>query len=242
MDQAVVFDRLELRELANKRKSRAVAEAILDAIRSGRLHAEERLPSERTLAEQLGVSRGAVREALSALQLSGAIQVRTGEGSFVDPACVEQSADQTLSILDHNRSPLELWEARRELEFTLARMASDAAEDAHVRAIGQHLDAMRAAAENHDLGRYIAANNAFHEAIIEPVSNSILLEFAIELIRATNQLLTRESVQAYLRANLTASIRKHVDIFAAFERADVAGLKTAIDHHYDELITYYLDS
>ena len=241
MSEEVAFDKLELRSLANKRKSRAVAQAIIDAIESGQLSPYERLPSERTLADQLGVGRGAIREALSALQLSGAIQIRTGEGSFVNPTGImNNSTNRTLNILDHNKSPLELWEARRALELTLIRMAMDMAAASDVEAVSRELERMRSAAGVGDIEEYLDANNAFHSALVRPVENTILLDFALDLIEATKQSMTRESVRRYLNGNLNASIQKHVDIYDAFRTRDFGRLETAVIHHFNELIKFYL--
>lgn len=241
MSKGVAFDKLELRSLANKRKSRVVAQTIIDAIKSGELSSYQRLPSERTLADQLGVGRGAIREALSALQLSGVIQIRTGEGSFVNPTgFMDNRANRTLNILDQNKSPLELWEARQALELTLTRMASSLARASDIEAVGHELERMRSAAGIGDIEEYLDANNAFHAALVHPVENTILSDFMLDLIEATKQSMTRESVQRYLNGNLNASIQKHVDIYDAFRTRNLGRLETAIIHHFDELIKFYL--
>lgn len=240
MRQDVAFGRLELRSLANKRKSRAVAQAITEAIDAGHLGPYERLPSERALAEQFGVGRGAVREALSALQLSGVIQIRTGEGSFVNPVGLGEGTIRTLHILDQNKSPLELWDARCALEVTLVRMALKAATATDIKAAEDALVRMRSAAEHVRLEDYLDANNAFHAALMRPIENTILLDFMLELIEATGQLMTRETVRRYLEENMSDSVRKHVGIFEAFRTRDPARLEAAIVHHFNELIDFYL--
>src|SRR4051794_16076813 len=61
-----------------------IMEQIAGLIRSGELIPGEQLPNERVLAEQFGVTRGRVREALRALSLIGLITIKAGEGSFVN--------------------------------------------------------------------------------------------------------------------------------------------------------------
>lgn len=236
-----MFPKLALHDLANKRKSRVVAELIIEALRDGRFKPAEKLPAERLLADQLGVSRGVVREALSALQLASIIQIRTGEGSYVtEHPILEDGAAQAFTLLEQNESPLELWEARRELEITLVRLAAGMADAAHHATVEARLREMCELAEAGDIPAYLAANATFHRTLIQPVENSILRQFASQLIEATNQLLTRDTVQRYVETYLTASVQKHVDIFHAYVSGDPEAIRKAITHHFDELTAYYL--
>ncbi|NUR84890.1 MAG: FadR family transcriptional regulator [Nonomuraea sp.] len=99
------------------RKSQLVADAILARIRSGEWGAGTRLPSERELAAEHGVSRPAVREALQGLQLSGRIETRLGDGSFV---C---SGDDDGAGLLAGMSISEALEAREAVELSSALLA-----------------------------------------------------------------------------------------------------------------------
>ncbi|MGE5674169.1 MAG: FadR/GntR family transcriptional regulator, partial [Mycobacterium leprae] len=62
--------------IKNERLYEKVAEQIKSMLQEGHLRAGDRLPAERDLAQRLGVSRAAVREALSALGMAGLVEVR----------------------------------------------------------------------------------------------------------------------------------------------------------------------
>ncbi|MBC7098970.1 FadR family transcriptional regulator, partial [Candidatus Bipolaricaulota bacterium] len=101
----------------------AVAEQIVEAIKKGVLAVGSKLPSENELAEQMGVSRPTVREALSALAAVGLIESRPGSGNFVrNPA--SSIVQEALLILESESSCLEIMEARGLLEPPVAGLAA----------------------------------------------------------------------------------------------------------------------
>lgn len=72
-----------------------IASSLIEQIKMGELSPGSRLPSERTLSEQLSVSRMTVRQALAVVHDQGMIERRAGEGSFVS----EKKYDQPVDIL-----------------------------------------------------------------------------------------------------------------------------------------------
>jgi GntR family transcriptional repressor for pyruvate dehydrogenase complex len=98
------------------------------AIASGALWPGEKLPSERSLAEQFGVSRAVVREALRALDATGLVEVRSGAGAFVSRSGGDALRDSWASWLRSNQDEvLELISVRRALEQLAARRAAERA-------------------------------------------------------------------------------------------------------------------
>lgn len=79
-----------------------VVEQVRSAVFDGTIGAGERLPSERELAEQFGVSRATLREALRALEASGIIEIRVGAhgGAFATEGTVERSVDGLRQVFD----------------------------------------------------------------------------------------------------------------------------------------------
>ena len=96
-------------------------EGIVTLIASGELAANERLPPEDRLAEQMEVSRGSLREAVRVLAYLGILDVRVGDGTYV----TELNADRLLAGLDligrvaNNKTVLEIFEIRTVLELSL---------------------------------------------------------------------------------------------------------------------------
>ena len=72
-----------VRVIRTKRLYEQIADEIVRYMREGGMEAGNRLPSEIVLANQLGVSRPSVREAMIALETAGLIEVRTGDGTYI---------------------------------------------------------------------------------------------------------------------------------------------------------------
>jgi GntR family transcriptional repressor for pyruvate dehydrogenase complex len=98
----MTFDRLEV-----KNRSTQVAEVILQALRDGRYKPGDRLPSEREMAHQLGVSRPSVREAVAALQMVGVLRSRAGDGTYVGQASPLANQSRISELLRTGSSPCE---------------------------------------------------------------------------------------------------------------------------------------
>jgi GntR family transcriptional repressor for pyruvate dehydrogenase complex len=103
---------VDFRKIEPKKLYLQIADQIMERVGDGRLPPGNKLPSERELAIQMGVSRPSVREALIALELLGVVKIRIGQGTFVvgNPASLE-----TLG-LSKMVSPLDLLEARAVIE------------------------------------------------------------------------------------------------------------------------------
>ena len=86
-----------------------IYEKIVDQIRSmvssGMLKPGDKLPAERVLAESLNVSRASVREALSALQLMGLVEIKPGEGTFIKQMDIDSIIQPLAMLLLMERIP-----------------------------------------------------------------------------------------------------------------------------------------
>src|SRR5512142_3187153 len=92
---------------------RKIARQLSELIASGEFAPGQRLPAERELAQQLGVSRPSVREALIALEIEGKVEVRVGAGVFVAPP---RPVGLPPLSTDEGEGPFELIRARRVVE------------------------------------------------------------------------------------------------------------------------------
>lgn len=112
-------------EIESQRLYRTIAEKIAARIRSGELKVGDRLPAERDLAQQLGVSRSSIREALIALEIGGYIEVRVGTGIFV---CSDSGRSEPIVVNSNshpeNIGPFDLLEIRMLLEPKCAALAA----------------------------------------------------------------------------------------------------------------------
>ena len=182
-----------------RKGSTEIAGHLRREIIAGNLAAKERLPPERVLANQYGVARGTVREALNRLADEGMVQIRAGSGSYVsfDPL------GQVNAIVESTR-PLELIDARFALEPHLCRLAV-------LHARQQELDALEALAETmessiDDVVGFSQADMAFHTLLAESAGNSLLVWMMGQINSVRNQdewarmrqlTLNRETIIAY---------------------------------------------
>jgi GntR family transcriptional repressor for pyruvate dehydrogenase complex len=225
----MAFQRIE-----TKRKSVHVAEQIADAIRLQVYRAGDRLPPERVIAEQMGVSRPSVREALSALQLVGVLETRPGDGTYVVKGLDRREA--AISLLEEQESPVEALEARRVLERAIVQMAATRPAGRDLDAMAQALDALHMAADLRDYEAFTAANGPFHLAIVRMAGNELLERAVRPLIDVMQQQLAQELRRREYTpdgAFFNAMLGVHVDIYQALKNGNPARAAEAMERHFD---------
>jgi DNA-binding FadR family transcriptional regulator len=152
-----------------RRLYRQIADQIRTLIRSGEFGAGSRLPPERDLARQLGVSRPSVREALIALEVEGLVDVRIGSGIYVRV----QAGVLPAGVDDAAAGPFELLRARYVIEAECAALAAKSAKRVQVQAIEAALDDMER--ELDDGLQPLSADRMFHLRIAEATGNGALV-------------------------------------------------------------------
>src|SRR5437763_15771007 len=113
---------MPLQAVDNRRLYRQIADQIAALIEKGEYGKGQRLPPERGLAKQLGVSRPSVREALIALEVEGYVEVRVGSGVYV----VGPQPAEPARAMPADSGPFELIKARWLIEAECAAMAAKA--------------------------------------------------------------------------------------------------------------------
>src|SRR6188474_3964988 len=111
---------MPLQAVENRRLYRQIADQIAALIERGEYPVGARLPPERDLARQLGVSRPSVREALIALEVEGYVEVRMGSGVYV----ADRSTAAAAAKLAADSGPFELIRARWMIESECAALAA----------------------------------------------------------------------------------------------------------------------
>ncbi|MDB5778322.1 MAG: FadR family transcriptional regulator, partial [Polaromonas sp.] len=154
-----------LQTVEPQRLYRQIAGQLRALISQGELAVGSRLPAERDLARQLGVSRPSVREALIALEVEGWVEVRTGSGVYVLDRSSQAShaAARQPQIPDDEGGPLELIRARRVVEGETAAIAAAEARPGHIAAMAQALARMQGDADRDVLP--LEGDRDFHSAI-----------------------------------------------------------------------------
>jgi GntR family transcriptional repressor for pyruvate dehydrogenase complex len=123
-------------------KVRKISEEIVDQIKGviieGKLKPGEKIPPERELIKQLGVSRISIREALKNLENQGFIDIRQGNGSFVRSIVTDRVKDPlNIMIRENVEKIFELADVRKELEAWSAYHAAQRATESEIEALGK---------------------------------------------------------------------------------------------------------
>ena len=112
--------------IKNTKVYEQVIDQIKDMIAEGTLKKGDRLPSERSLVEQLAVSRASIREALRALEVIGLIECKQGEGNYIKTS-FEDNLLEPLSIMYklEGSTPKAIWELRKIMEVEAVSLAAN---------------------------------------------------------------------------------------------------------------------
>lgn len=199
-----------------------VTAAVREAIVDGRFALGEAL-SELALAQALNVSRTPVREALTALQHQGLIDVRPQAGSFVFVP-----SDETVAELAEFRRVLEV--AALRLCFARRRAATLAA----LREAAAAMERARAADDRRGLAR---ADTAFHEAIAANSANAFLIE-AYRLVSGRVAALRAHNLLA-AGAVRTRALGEHRALIAAVAKGDLPRAEAVLTAHVLRMRTRY---
>ncbi|MFO1187394.1 MAG: GntR family transcriptional regulator [Alphaproteobacteria bacterium] len=162
-------------ESSSKRRYQDIAAEITRKINSGKLGDGDLLPSERELAEQFGVSRTSVREALLSLQSSGLISTRPKTRARVtalnSPAFINQLSTAARTLLAKPNGIADFQEARALFECGLARHAARHASPKEIERLAQALERNRRAIG--DPTEFSKTDFGFHAVLAEIPRNPI---------------------------------------------------------------------
>lgn len=184
---------------------RVVAETLLARILSQEYAVDERLPSERTLAGELGVARNTVREALDVLENQGVIRRRAGSGSFVTG--LTQAEDIDASDVAAETSPLDLQVMRGILEPEIIRLAIVNMSPREIEALGEVLSSMEAVST--DAGDFARLEDEFHRLIARGTGNPLIVACYDLVIAARRQAFRAALNRRYLTPRRIQDCQRH---------------------------------
>ena len=223
---------MPLQAVEPQRLYRQIAEQLRVLIKAGEFAPGTRLPAERDLARQLGVSRPSVREALIALDVEGWVEVRSGSGVYAldrpngsRPAATDTAPPEW--------GPLELIRARRVVEGETAAIAARQAKR-------RDLDAMRAAidsmARDADQGVMpLVGDRTFHTALVLASGNSVLSE-TVQAFWDSRRGPVFERLGGHFESvrSWRSAIAEHELIVDAIRLRDAAAAREAMHKHMDK--------
>jgi GntR family transcriptional repressor for pyruvate dehydrogenase complex len=223
--------------LETRKLYQQIADQIRDLIRSGNFPAGARLPSERELALQLGVSRPSLREGLIALELEGVVEIKVGSGVYVSTE--RPITDPVVSYM--GESPSELMEARIAIEGTIvllaaARISDQALADIdHVLLDMEHAVGAGKNPVEHDRG--------FHMLIAAQCGNAVLEHIVARLFDERHSpLSTRLQDRFGSPETWLLALREHQDVLGALKKRDVLLAQALMRYHLEASRKRWVDS
>ena len=209
-----------------------IVEQIEKSILDGGLKSGDRLPPERALAEQFGVSRTAVREAVMALTQKGLVVIHVGRGTFVTDGTSEV-ARHSLGLMmkiGQEEGTRHLVEIREILEPEIAALAASRRSEENIVSLNEAVRAMDASLD--DTNTFIEADLDFHLGLAEGAQNPLILLLVDALIDLLRELRVRTSREdgALVRAQI-----HHKRILKAVEDHDRQAAREAMRQHLEQV-------
>ena len=161
-----------------------VVERLREFIDVNELKPGDKLMPERELAEQLGVSRTSVRQAITALRVLGIVEVRPGDGAYLVEA-EELIPSLALEVLESEADHPMIWEVREAVETQAARLAAARRRAEDLERMEAALDAMAESVEAG--GEGVVGDRRFHEAILAAAHNPVLQRLFEQLAEAIDK-------------------------------------------------------
>lgn len=212
-----------------------LSSAIVDWFRQelavGHLGPGSRLPSERLIGEQFGVSRSVVREAMSELKSEGLVMSRQGKGVFVTERGSRRSFQLAPHTLEDTASLNHVIELIATIESSAARLAALRRDDDDLKAMRRALVGMEYAIV-HDLPGD-EEDYAFHQAVVDATHNPQFVSLNEYLEQHARRLIRRARHNTLTRhQSLVAQVqREHQDIFQAIEAGNPDAAAEAAENH-----------
>lgn len=221
---APTFTRIAQRTVATD-----ALEQIKQLIATGVLQPGQKLPSERVLADLLGMSRPTMREVVRALEAMGVVATRHGSGTYITDLSGEVLARPLIFVLDINRDALtDLFAVRVLLEAGAAEAAARLADEATFDALDACVTAMRSA---DDADSLLAPDLEFHRLVHRASGNSLLLALMDGLRTLTRASLLASASSPEARTRAAA---EHAAVAQALRARDEAAAASSMREHVEQ--------
>lgn len=227
------------RSLRTERVADRVAAQLKKVIREGAFRPGDRLPSERDLAEEMGVSRPSVREAIQKLETLGMLESIHGDGTVVRNLTEQELAKPLESLLEDDKNSLvELNEVRACLESRAARLAATNRTNGDLDLIRGHLETMERDLEG---GRIRPeADFQFHFEIAVATHNRFLLHLMQSIHELVEYSMKVHSEELFVNLEDQQKLfSHHLRVFKGIQNQDPDAAEAAMNEHFNHVIIEY---
>jgi len=221
---------LNFKVINKKSTLETIIQQIKGQIKKGILKPGEKLPSERKLADLLGVSRASVREAIQALAFSGYLEVIQGKGTYILEIATKY--DEIVNFFSEfpNYSLDYLMEARIMLEGEFARLTTLNASQEEIDVIEKIFDEI---AKSKDLNSFVIKDLEFHLTIAKATHNP----FMYGLMKIIGEMLYKETQRIIGRSRYTKenTIENTRNLVRAIKQRDAEKAKELMGEHIRDI-------
>jgi len=213
---------MPFKKIEIKKKSSYVADQIIESIQKGIYKVGDKLPPEKQIVKETGVSRPSVRTALLALQIVGIVEGRAGAGTYVKQKVgTTQRKFEVLSMLEGSEGLFEVLEALKALEEGVVKLAAKKATPNDVEKIKESLELVHKATESRNYEQFEKADRDFHMAIIKSCKSSLIEAALCPFVDIVGQKLWKKMKRYSLNEEqMTETIKEHQRIFDALRDKD----------------------
>jgi len=210
-----------------------VARDLEQRILEGSLKPGDRLPSERTLALELAISRPSLREAIQKLVAKGLLETRHGGGTVVTNRLQASFSDPWQDMLhEHPLLQTDMLEFRHMLEGEAAKLAAERATDVDLERIAAAYAALQLAYDSDDMTACIDTDVAFHQAIADASHNSLIGHLWGSLMRVIHGHVSDNLVHLHALPKQWEQLRnQHKAIWESVRRHEPDGAMHASREH-----------
>ena len=218
-------------KLNGKKTYEYVFDYFSEQILSGKLKLNDKIPTEREIAEQLGVSRNSIREVMHMLEITGLIECLQGSGNYVrcDPMeYMMKSVNMVMALMEIDYS--EIFHIRTGYEYAAIRLAIDAATAEELEELHQILLQMDQPMSSKESAKL---DVKFHHTLVSASHNRMLILYNSMLDKLMGEFIENfrtKILMNRMRAELLR--RSHWGIYNALIKKDLPEAMKAFDKHF----------
>ena len=213
--------------------SSSVVRQIELLILRGILRPGERLPSERELAERLGVSRPSLRDAVSELQERNLLTSKANSGIFVADVLGSAFSESLVRLFaTHDEAVFDYITFRRDLEGMAAERAAKSGTETDLKVVQTVFDKMEEAHLKRNPEEEAELDVEFHLAIVDASHNVVMLQMMRSMLKLLREgVFYNREIMFKQRLNRGMILEQHKAINAALQKRDAKGARAAIESH-----------
>lgn len=231
------FQRMEtmLKTIKIKRITEEIVSQIRNHIAKGELKAGDRMPSERQMAQQLGVSRSTVREALQVLEHTGFVEILQGSGTYIKEIGKQALTDPLQALIQgSDQRYREVYEFRTAIETWAVGLAAQRMDASDQSRLGRIIDEMRACRTEKKTMDQL--DTKFHLAIAQACHNGIYYHVAKTILHLITQVTRISHTELFLsEKDQIGLLKDHTAIYHAIEDRDPEKARNLMRRHLNRV-------